>query len=489
MLNEYYANPHVRARILEFLGGRSPDQTSCHFLVTGDATSPAYHYPRKPAELGSFLDQGLDIFRSLWDRDALIAHLDIEYVNFDFPGEAYLEPERVFDLQRPLEKTVETFLLEHGIVPLHLLSGRGHHFVWRIKKGSAAFSRLAALGEMPPQLEELYTQPHPPEGESVAPELGSAFAGLGLVMEYLGHRLRELASPLCGIPVELTALAVGQQRCGREMLSIDISEYGDPLTSRMIRAPFSSYLKPWQQRWVVGERVLEVLPPLFLIPLHEMDSRQGSAVMRNPERVMELASRASVKIPEQSRPMEQLIADYESSELRRFHEWFYSQEQHPPELWPQTYDCTPMEMLPASARDILQHPNDLLLRPSGLRHVTRCMLALGWHPRHIAGLVTSKFERDFGWGDLWAGYTPAMRADFYVRLFSGLLVVGGDNLADFDAHSATEHQLCFPHTYETDLEPYRQSLLNRRQHERLASRPFNRLFLPEEYPRMLAAHP
>ena len=34
---------------------------------------------------------GFEICRSLWDRDALIADFDIEYVNFDNPTEAFLE--------------------------------------------------------------------------------------------------------------------------------------------------------------------------------------------------------------------------------------------------------------------------------------------------------------------------------------------------------------------------------------------------------------
>jgi hypothetical protein len=42
----------------------------------------------------------------------------------------------------------------------------------------------------------------------------------------------------------------------------------------------------------------------------------------------------------------------------------------------------------------------------------------GWHPRHVAGLIRSKFERDYGWGDHWLDYSPAMRADFYVRIFA-----------------------------------------------------------------------
>jgi hypothetical protein len=43
----------------------------------------------------------------------------------------------------------------------------------------------------------------------------------------------------------------------------------------------------------------------------------------------------------------------------------------------------------------------------------------GWHPRSIAGLIRSKFERDHGWGDYWYRYDAAARADFYVRVLGG----------------------------------------------------------------------
>ena len=32
------------------------------------------------------------------------------------------------------------------------------------------------------------------------------------------------------------------------MIAVDITEYADPLCSRVMRVPFSVYLKPWQQR-------------------------------------------------------------------------------------------------------------------------------------------------------------------------------------------------------------------------------------------------
>ncbi len=65
--------------------------------------------------------------------------------------------------------------------------------------------------------------------------MGAAFAGLGLVLEFVAHRVLELAEPLCEIAVELTAEEAGPGSHGREVISIDLSEYGDPLYTRSIR--------------------------------------------------------------------------------------------------------------------------------------------------------------------------------------------------------------------------------------------------------------
>jgi hypothetical protein len=77
---------------------------------------------------------------------ALIADFDIEYVNFDNPAEAFVDPERVFAIQQPVEQTIQRLLEEYRIEPLHILSGRGHHFVWRIEQNSAVFGMLSGTG-------------------------------------------------------------------------------------------------------------------------------------------------------------------------------------------------------------------------------------------------------------------------------------------------------------------------------------------------------
>ena len=464
----------------EFMGVTTIDGASCEFLAASDENASPPYRPYSPRELNSLLDGGFEICRSLWDRDALIADFDIEYVNFDNPAEAFVDPERVFAIQQPVEQTIQRLLGEYRIEPLHVLSGRGHHFVWRIEQNSTVFGMLSEVGQAPPSLWATEQQFHPPNGHAVPIELARAFAGLGLVMEFFAHRVKQIAAPITKIPVELTAVEVGPSEHGREMISIDISEYGDPLYSRMLRVPFSVYLKPWQQPWIFDPDVLASLQPLFAIPLQGMDWREGISTMRDPQLTMKLAARVSTMIPDATHGTGELLTDYWNSKLAEFHAFFYSQEQHPAELWPETYDREPLEILPACARVALEQPNDLLLRPAYIRRLVRVMLALGWHPRHIAGLICSKYCRDFGWTQF-VNVDPATRADFYTRVFAGLFVAGTDDLVDFNCVSAQEQGTCTFSGCGFNLLNFKKSALERRAHDKLAHRPFNRLLLSSEH--------
>jgi hypothetical protein len=447
---------------VEFLGGTWVWETTAVYVMSRNKSPVVIHDPRDIDNLWLFLERGYDVSRSLWDRESLIVHMDIDYVNFDYPGEPYLRPKRVFGIQQPVAGAVEEKLLYHDIIPLHLLSGRGHHFVWRVRQDSSAFMRLSELGRVPVSLKARYAKPHAPRNEIVKPEIGRAFAGLGLVMEFLAHCVIKDSAAQCEIPIELTAVKVGTGQKGSEIVSIDLSEYGDPIHLREVRIPFSIYLKPQRQRDILGEAFVKDMSPLFLIPLHEMDETIGIITMRDLNEIMHLARRASVKIPDQSLGMENLIAAYSESGLVRFHDWFYSQDHEPFWNWPQSYDRTPMYMLPPCAQRILRRPNDLLLKPAGIQHIVRTMLSLGWHPRHIAGLIRSKYERNYGWGGEWYHYDATSRADFYTRLFAGLFMAGVDDLVDFNCRSTQEKGYCFERECHTNLAEFRDPLLARR---------------------------
>ena len=424
-LRAFYKSPAVRARMLEFLGGKTPSTTTCDY-ITADGVEWPVREPRMPDELFHSLEEGLDICRSLSDRESLIAHLDIEYVNFDFAAEAYLDPKRTFELQEPVARSIHRILEHCGINALHVLSGRGHHYVWRIRRDSPVFSSLCDLGSKA-------------AGDGRQPtQIEKAFSGLGLVMEFFGRLILEMARPHCRIPIELTAVEVAPSQRGREMISIDLSEYGDPLPTRTVRVPFSGYLKPWQQSYAVGEDNIGKIGPIIFVPARETETEGAVAAMRDPAAAARWAEHFSTDIPDATSGTGELIKEYELSSLHTFHDFFYSRHHDPVASWPHTYDHTPLQDLPEGVRDALLFPNDLLLRPTSIRAVTEILVARGWHPRHVAGLIRSKFERDYGWGKQWKDYSPSMRADFYVRIFSGLKTSVAEDAAAI-AEAELEH--------------------------------------------------
>jgi hypothetical protein len=186
-----------------------------------------------------------------------------------------------------------------------------------------------------------------------------------------------------------------------------------------------------------------------------MSVADGLQIMRDPQAVVELAERVVSFIPDYSLGMEQLISSYSASSLAKFHCGFYSAEPYPPDTWPRTYDRTDLGRLPPCVRFILEHPNDLLLRPAGMRRIVIVFLSLGWHP-----------------------VTLPDSSKFYSRVFAGLVAARYDDLIDFNCQSAREQQTCHVADCCQNLQPFKQSLLDRRAYERLACRPFHRLFLP-----------
>lgn len=448
-LRKVWRDPTVRQRIVEYLGGRRLSEATCAFIGGLDAANPSIFERHPPDDLDSMLDDGCEMARSLEDRLSMLIHLDIEYVNFDDPAAAYLNAPRIFRLQEPLVEAIEARLLAFGIRYLHLITGQGHHFVWRIPKDSLVARAIADLGICTP-----------PDATSTVGE--PLFAHLALMMEHFAHLVKRDAAPLCEVPVEITAQHVGPGASGaREMLSIDLSEYGDPLHSRMIRMPYTVYRKPWVSGLIGRLGIESRVNEFFTLPLHEMGLMQLLMERHCPEKIIGLARRAGVNIPVQERGTARLMDDYLHSPLCAFHRGFYSIPQDHPSLWVEGYDKTPLDVLPPCAEHVLTEPNDWLLKPSGIQLVTCCLLALGWHPRHIAGLIRSRFSNPaYGWNGKWTDYDPSMRAEFYVRLFAGQIVTGLDRSIDFNCVSQQEKQFCW-NPCGCSLEPLRSRLHER----------------------------
>jgi hypothetical protein len=467
----------------EFLGGKDPEHATAIYVSAVGPRPEEVGFPAAPAQLERWLEWGWDVSRSLWDRRALVLDLDLEYVNFGAPLDVYRWADRPFQVQVPLVLALEGLLREQGVAPLHVLSGRGHHFVWSVPADSTAFAALAQLGQVA-GVEDGSAIPFAPWAGRPDAEREAAFVGVGMVLEHLADRAIRRC-PLGEVPVELTAVEPGSGPQGREIVSLDLSEYGDPLETRTVRVPFSLYLKGRRQ---AGGRLASLLPDLFAIPW-EGDLGAGLAVMRDAGKVASLAQRVSAAIPDAASGTERLLSAYRASRVAGAHRWFYAQRMHPPEAWRQTYDRTPLEALPRCARCILEDAEGALLTPAGMQLVVRVFLALGWHPRHVAGLIRSRWERGPNRAREWGVYSPARRADFYVRLFTTAFATGLDDLVSFNCRSQGERGACAPPGCARNLLEFRDSLLERRRHDRLAGRPVHGLLLPDRSPGLPGADP
>jgi len=460
---DLYKDCNVRERIAEFCGGEAsnPSQFTAEYLVGyGDSLgseglSQGGLLSTSPNEFISILDKGLDIFRSIWDRQSILGILNTDYFNLDFPGEAYLHPEETFEKLEPVYNAVLTVLCRLNIIPLVVMSGRGYYFISRVALGTEAEKKLEEIGRIEDTLAGKYATASGRRHRSVSRSHGRVFDGMGRLMEYLAHLIMKEVKGKTSVPVRCGQMACLPGKKGREAISLELSMYGDPIYLPDIRCPFSSY----QKHKVVGDRVAEIAPQIVAIPRRGPESLCQLLKMRKDfHQAKEYATTISTEIPEQSRGFENLIRSYKRSRLYHFHKYFDSDQHDAYWDWGKTYDRLDLDSLPLCVSHALRVPNDHLLQPINLQILTKVLLSMSWHPKHIAGLIRSKFERDYSWGTFWLNYDAATRADFYVRTFAGLLHDGSVEENELNCLSHRRKGYCWRPDCGFDLGKYRVSL-------------------------------
>lgn len=75
LLEYYYQDPAVRARLTEFLGGERLDRVTAYYATVNRAAGSFSNHPFPPHRLGEELHGGSEIARSLWDRESLGTHV------------------------------------------------------------------------------------------------------------------------------------------------------------------------------------------------------------------------------------------------------------------------------------------------------------------------------------------------------------------------------------------------------------------------------
>jgi hypothetical protein len=450
---EFYKNRNVRKRIAEYCGGNGLDTstfTTANNLVgygelseKGSVIYERFVFSPENHSFGWILDKGLDIFRSVWDKENVLGILDMEYYNLDFPGEAYLNQEDTFAKLEPVYESVLKIFYRFNIRPLVIMTGQGYHFAFQIKQNSRAYKELEELGQVNESLYNDESSGYNHCSREASVSQGRAYDGMGRLMEYIVQLVIKDVRNNTAIPVLCTDLAVGRGKNGREAVSLDLSMYGDPIYTRDIRCPFSTYQKHKVEKHKVGYRAANEVPIQISLPRMDLSLADMLLMRRNFSMSGEYARRISTKIPDVSVPYQSLIKSYKHSKLYQFHKYFDKGQPRSIGYSAQDQALVDLSMMPPCINHALNHPNDHLLKPTNIQALTRVMMKLDVHPRRIAEMVCAKYEEDHKWGRTWFEYDPMTRADFYVRLFGGLIYNGIDNEEDFNCISHQEKGYCW----------------------------------------------
>lgn len=460
---EYQRLPHVARRVREYCGLLPGDRSHCVY-VTGMGVRDGAHVtwgdvdPRPPAELAELLDSGADVARSLWDTESLLVYVDIDYMNTDSPGEAFVHPADAFLKLEPTYRGLGELCDELGMPMLDLVTGSGYGFIGRIALHGRMASRLRSLAPEVPGWYDSHDRRHPPWAEARIDEAQArAYHGLGLVLEHLVHRLLALVAPESEIPLVVNNTEVGPGLTGRECVSLDLTHMGDPLDSRFLRVPFGLYQKHRIRPDLVGAAAAR-LPALVVVPRGRRPLLDVLEQGRTPARAADEAASTHTSIPDVEEGLLRLVEEYAASRLAAWHHDYYAVR---PRTHPDTDPGIDALGLPPCVAACLKRPNDLLLKPAHIQLLVRTLLARGWHARHIAGLVAAQYTRQDLWGDHWRRGDPATRADFDVRVFAGLIAAGHDEGVDFNCVSTQEKGMCPGGVCGIDLRSERDRLFPR----------------------------
>jgi hypothetical protein len=430
----YYSAPAVRARIAEYCGG-TPEcpQAFRACGLGGYGGAGRLHlpegapFPVGPAEFEKLLEEGADICRSLADRDGTLLQLDIDYVDPDNPADVHFDPEACFARMEPVYRAARRVFQSYGVPTVDLVTARGYHLTVRVPAGTRLHAAMVNIGRVGAPLRAKYAA----GGGDAEVLRGQAHDGAGRLLEHLAHRVIRRLRGKTEIPV---VVADVPRAAGGAFVCLDLSAYGDPLGERFIRCAFAT-----------NQKAREITPSR---PVTINLRRRGhtlAALLRareSPSQAARWAADESAVIPDAPGNQLRWIRDYRRGPLAQFHQTFDAGWHDEPEDWPHTYDCLDLASLPACVRFPLERPNPALLQPLWVRTVALALWGTGWHPRSVAGLIRSKYERDFGWGKMWYRYDAAARADFYVRLFCGALACGIDPASDLTCAAQAARGAC-----------------------------------------------
>ncbi len=448
-IRRYYRNEAVRRRIKEFNGG---DEPTYEYLVGfGEFLArKGYRRPLKLIEgndsIEGLMEMGLDLFRSVWDRKATLAVWDVEYFNLDSWKGLYQDQLTHFELMEPTYQAIRKTMDGYGVPCLNDSTASGYHYISLIPFSSPVHRRLEEVGPVEETLLEKYGRV--PGGDykrkrPVTERDARGYSGIGRLIEFLSHEVIRKARRESKLHITISDAVHDRTDRGREGMNLDITQYADPLYMRDIRITFSTHQKHKVHVGKVGIKTARQFPVYATVPRNGLSFRELFEIRKDLEKATEYAAQCTGVIPDASAGWEKVIEKYLASPLSRFHREFDSVRHEPPKRWPKTYWKLDLKTLPACAGNSLRNATWGLTSPTSLQTFCRVLFSQGWHPKHIAGLIRSYYEKvELNWPINWEKYHAETRANFWARIYCGMIVTGVDSLDDFDCIHQSEKGYC-----------------------------------------------
>jgi len=439
---DYYADRAVRARVLEFAGAEGSAPPTAAYLTVFDREArpfPTWETARTVASADDVpWESGDDISRSLWDTKHLIFFIELDYLNIDRRDEPFRHPADTLLALEPTYQAVRLVLARFRLGTATYVSGRGYHFIGVVPLDHPVVDEMAGLVPAAPAWWPSHEARRPPGVSTVIAERQArAATGLGLLVEHMAHLVLRQARRASPTPVVFNGTTVGQGLNGRACVSIDFSHLGDPLETRHVRTGFSTYQWHRYRPDIFGDVVAAQVEPLAVVPRRKRTLDGLLTDGRSLVAAREVAQATTGALPDVTSGIQELLAHYRRSPLAHFHQEFLRRTPD------RDTALTPvLPRLPGCVRAALETPNDLLLQPAHVQHVTRMLLVRGWDAGAVASIVGSIYEEDHDWGDRWVRLHAPTRAAFDVRVFAAMVETGLDTLTDFNCVSAQEKNLC-----------------------------------------------
>jgi hypothetical protein len=400
---------------------------------------------RKPTDLGWFLDEGENIFTSVWDKKNLRVFIDVEYFSNRRSDLPFTNPRYVFNILEPVYWCIWDTFKEYGIKPITLATGQGYHFVFNIpsyiapNQPTSIVKKIEDLGDIEGSLLEKYLDPKGRRDRPVEYALGRAYDGLGKLLEFFMHKvMARLPSYGLKLPVSFGDLTVGNQL--QETINLDLSSLADPLYTRVMRSAFSIHNKALEKGYRCKDPICLTIPRYTPCNGNTLSLDEVFDNRNHYQNTCNYAKEITAEVPYASQGVESLIWDYTKSSLYKFHQEYDSIPIDSHQDWWKGYDSFDTRQVPPCIQEAFNRPNPRMLQPNYIQALVRTLH--WWNPKHVAGLITSKYTRDYNWDYNWKKYDAYRHAKVWTRFYAGLLAVGLDRKQDHNCVSYQERDLC-----------------------------------------------